>query len=185
MGGSGRSLIWTAAPEFAWITEESHETFQNSRSSHHDLNLGSPEYEVGTRLARHSVKSFRVKSTQVTTRPPQNWMIFCEIVPVETNIAVKFYCFMATRFFTADIQSYQKTRFLATSCLRKSGITSALMQIQTHFMLISKLIKCDFQWPVTPIHSSQLCFQGLKIWPLTLYFSECFILIFLKNIVCI
>jgi hypothetical protein len=49
------------------------------------------------------------------------------------SIPAKFYCFMATRFLAADIQSCQKTRFFCTSCLRKSGITSAWIEIQSSF----------------------------------------------------
>jgi hypothetical protein len=60
-------------------------------------------------------------------------MIFCEIVvPIEISIPAKFYCLMATRFSTADIQSCQKNAFFGTS-------------YRVHFMLISKLMKCPFQ----------------------------------------
>jgi hypothetical protein len=89
--------------------------------------------------------SFHVKSTQVTTWPPQNWMIFCDIVvPMEISIPVKFYCFIATRFLTADIQSCPKTRFLGTSCLRKSGISSALIEMQSSFYAHFKANKMPF-----------------------------------------
>jgi hypothetical protein len=51
---------------------------------------------------------------------------------------------MATTFLRADIQSCQKTRFLATSCLRKSGITSALIEIQHSFYAHFKENKMPF-----------------------------------------
>jgi hypothetical protein len=108
---------------------------------------------------------------------------FCEIlVPMEINITAKFYCFMATR---ADIQSCQKTRFLATSCLRKSGITSALIEIQSSFYAHFKANKMPF--PVsyyTSIlstvmfsRSSNLTFdlvflkmlQGVRLWPVLIW----------------
>jgi hypothetical protein len=58
----------------------------------------------------------------------------CEIVvPIEISIPAKFYCFMATSFLASGIQSCQKTRFFGTSCLRKSGITSAQIEIQSSF----------------------------------------------------
>jgi hypothetical protein len=61
-------------------------------------------------------------------------MFFCEIVvPMEISIPAKFYCFMATRLLRADIQICQITRFLTTSFLRKSGITSTLIEIQSLF----------------------------------------------------
>jgi hypothetical protein len=64
--------------------------------------------------------SFHVKSTQVTTRPPQNWMTFCEIVvPMEISIPAKFSCFMNTRFLRADIQRCQKLVFWAQVVLEK------------------------------------------------------------------
>jgi hypothetical protein len=37
---------------------------------------------------------------------------------------------MDSRFLKADIQSFQKTRFLSTSCLRKSGVISVLNDTQ-------------------------------------------------------
>jgi hypothetical protein len=60
----------------------------------------------------------------------------------------------------------KKPQFLGTSCFRKSGITSVLIEIQTHFLLISKLIKCLFQWPITPIFST-VVFKVSKfdLWP--------------------
>jgi hypothetical protein len=68
----------------------------------------------------NEVGLFHVRSTQVTTWPPQNWMIYCEIVvPVEISIPAKFYCFMATSFLSEDIQSCQKTRFSAQVVLYK------------------------------------------------------------------
>jgi hypothetical protein len=68
-------------------------------------------------------------------------LFFCEIVvPMEISIPAKFYCFMATKFFRSDIQSCKKKLvFLATSCLRKSGITSASIEKQ------SSLTLCSFQ----------------------------------------
>jgi hypothetical protein len=64
---------------------------------------------------------------------------------MEISIPAKFYCFMATRFLTADIQICQKTCFLTTSCLRKSGITSAQIEIQNSFYGHFKANKMPFQ----------------------------------------
>jgi hypothetical protein len=128
----------------------------------------------------HSTSNQYRKET-FPTRPPQNRMIFCEIVvPVGVSIPAKFYCFIATRFLRANIQNCKKkTRFFSTRCLRKSVITSALIEIQSSFYAH---FKCPFQWPITPIHWKQLCFQGIQIWPLTWDFSKCVILI--KKILC-
>jgi hypothetical protein len=94
------------------------------------------------------MESFHVKSTQVTTRPLQKWMIFCEIVvSIEISISAKFYCFMATRFLAVDIKSCQKTHFFSTSCLRKGGITSARIEIQSLFYVHFKANEMPF--PVT------------------------------------
>jgi hypothetical protein len=52
------------------------------------------------------------------------------------NILAKFCCFMATRFWTADIQNCQKEKehfFFGTNCIRKSGMTSALIEAQSSF----------------------------------------------------
>jgi hypothetical protein len=112
-------------------------------------------------------------------------MIFREIVvPMEASIPAKFYWFTATRFLRVDIQSCQKTNFLGTSCLRKSGITSALIEVQSSFYANFKANKMPFPVNYHTIYSAQVYFQGLQILPLTLYFSKCGILIFLKNILC-
>jgi hypothetical protein len=67
--------------------------------------------------------SFHIKSAQkrgISNLNPSELNVFCEIVvPMEISIRTKFYCFMATRFLTADIQSCQKMRFFGTSSLRK------------------------------------------------------------------
>jgi hypothetical protein len=45
---------------------------------------------------------------------------FCDIVvTMEISIPAKFYCFMATRFLTAHIQSCQKLVYLAQVVLEK------------------------------------------------------------------
>jgi hypothetical protein len=70
---------------------------------------------------------------------------FCEIlVPMEISIPAKFYCFMATRFLRADIQNCQKTCVLATSCLRKNSMTSALVEIRSSFYANFKANKMPF-----------------------------------------
>jgi hypothetical protein len=75
-------------------------------------------------------------------------MIFCDIVvPIEISIPAKFYCLIATKFLTADIQSCQKMRFVGKSCLRKSGITSARIQIQSSFYAHFKANEIPF--PIT------------------------------------
>jgi hypothetical protein len=72
-------------------------------------------------------------------------MIFCETaVPMEIRIPAKFYCFMATRFLRADIQNCQKISFLGTRCLGKSGITSAVIEIQSLFYADVKANKIPF-----------------------------------------
>jgi hypothetical protein len=61
---------------------------------------------------------------------------FCEIVvQIEISIPAKFYCFMPTGFLTADVQFCKKKKraFFGTSCLRKSGITSARIKIHSSF----------------------------------------------------
>jgi hypothetical protein len=63
---------------------------------------------------------------------------------MEISILAKFYCFMATSFLRADIQNCQKTRFFGTSCLRKSGVTSALIEIQGSFYAHFKANKMPF-----------------------------------------
>jgi hypothetical protein len=94
-------------------------------------------------------ESFHIKSTQKRdisnlTSSELEWF-FCEIVVrIEISIPAKFYCFMATRFLTADIQSSQKTHFFCTSCLRKSGITSAWIEIQSSFYAHLKANKNPF-----------------------------------------
>jgi hypothetical protein len=54
---------------------------------------------------------------------------------------------MATRFLREDIESCQKTVFLGTSFLRNSGITSALIAINSPFYAHFKANKMPF--PVT------------------------------------
>jgi hypothetical protein len=77
--------------------------------------------------------------------PHQNLMIFCEIVvPMEISIPAKLYCFMVNRFLKADIWSCQKTCFLGTSSLRKSGIPSVLIEIQDSFYAQFKSNKMPF-----------------------------------------
>jgi hypothetical protein len=94
------------------------------------------------------IGSFHVKSTQVTTRPPQNLIIFCEIVvPMEISIPAKFYCLWPLEFWEQTSKVVRKLVFLATSCLRKSGITSALIEIQSSFYAHFKANKMPF--PVT------------------------------------
>jgi hypothetical protein len=86
---------------------------------------------------------------------------------------------MATADQRADIQICERTHLLGTSCLRKIGITSAMIEHRAKFMLISKLIKWPFNLPITPIYSAQLCFLSHQIWPFNLYFWKCIILFFL------
>jgi hypothetical protein len=54
---------------------------------------------------------------------------------------------MDTRFLAADIQSCQKTRFFGTSCLGKSCITSARIEVQSSFYADFKTNEMPF--PVT------------------------------------
>jgi hypothetical protein len=51
---------------------------------------------------------------------------------------------MATTILRADIQSRKKNSFFGTSCLRKSGITSALIAIQSMFYAHFKANKMPF-----------------------------------------
>jgi hypothetical protein len=61
---------------------------------------------------------------------PSEFNDFCQIVvPMERSIPAKFYCLKGTRVLTADIQICQKSSFFGTCHLRKSGITSALIEI--------------------------------------------------------
>jgi hypothetical protein len=108
------------------------------------------------------------------------------VVPMGISILAKFYCFKATRFLRADIQSCQKTRFLATSCLRKSGITSALIEIQSSFYAHFKANKMPFIVIYYTNIFSTVMFSRSSNLTLTFYFSKCGVLIFLKKyIVCI
>jgi hypothetical protein len=102
---------------------------------------------------------------------------------METGIPAKFYCFMATRFLRADIQSCQKNSFfLATSCLRKSGITSALTEIQSSLYARFKASRMPFPMTYYTNIFSRVMYQRSS--NLTLYFSKCSILIFFLNILC-
>jgi hypothetical protein len=88
-----------------------------------------------------------IEKRHFQTRPTHNWQIFCKIVvPMEISIPAKFYCFDATRFLRADIWICRKKKsFLVASWLRKSGITSALTQIQNLFYAHFKADKMPFQ----------------------------------------
>jgi hypothetical protein len=90
-------------------------------------------------------------------------------VPMVISVPAKFYCIMETRCLTADIQNCQKTCSVGISCLRKSSITCALIEIQSSFYAHFKANKMPFPMTYYAIYSAQLYTQGLKIWPLTLY----------------
>jgi hypothetical protein len=64
---------------------------------------------------------------------PEPLRIEWVFVRLAISIPAKFYCFMTTRFLTADIQICQKTSLFGTSCLRKSGITSTRIEEQILF----------------------------------------------------
>jgi hypothetical protein len=108
-------------------------------------------------------------------------MIFCGIVvPMEVSIPAKFYCFMATRFLRADIQSCPKIHSLGTSCLRKSGITSALIQIQSSFYAHFKANEMPFPMTYCTNIFSTIMFSGssnltfdlvfLRMWYFNMFF---------------
>jgi hypothetical protein len=67
--------------------------------------------------------SFHIKSTQkrdISNPTPSELNNFCDIVvPIEISIPAKFYCFMATRFLRADIQSCQKNSLFGHKLLKK------------------------------------------------------------------
>jgi hypothetical protein len=63
---------------------------------------------------------------------------------MDRSIPANFYCFMTTKFLRADIQSCQKTHFFGTSCLRKSGITSVIIEIQSSFYTHFRANKMPF-----------------------------------------
>jgi hypothetical protein len=81
------------------------------------------------------------------------------VVPKEISIPAKFYCFMATRFFRADIRSCQPV-FRAQVALEKSGITSGLIEIQSLFYAHFKANKIPF--PVTCYTQHRYVFKVLK-----------------------
>jgi hypothetical protein len=98
-------------------------------------------------------------------------------VPMEISIPAKFYWFLATRFLRADIQSWQKTCFLGTSCLRKSGTTATLTKIQSSFYPHFKANKIMFPMTYYTNIFSTVMFSRYSNLTLTLYFSKCSILI--------
>jgi hypothetical protein len=72
-------------------------------------------------------------------------MIYCEpVAPVTINVIAKFYCFMTTRILWAGIQNCQKICFSGTSCLKKSGIKSALFETWGSFYTNFKASKMLF-----------------------------------------
>jgi hypothetical protein len=92
-------------------------------------------------------------------------MIFCEIaVTTKICIQAKFYCFMATGILRAVIQSCLKNNFLTPSCIRESGITSALIETQISFHAHIKTNNMPFPM--------QLCFQGLAKFTFDLVFLK-------------
>jgi hypothetical protein len=144
----------------------------------HDRPTASKQYKLS------ACGSFHVKSTQVTNRLPQNWMISCEIVvPMEISIAAKFHWFMATRVLRADIQSCQKTSFLARSCLWKSGITSTLIELQSSFYAHFKANKMPFPTTYYTNTFSTVVFKVFKF-DLWLCISQNAVFWFFLNILC-
>jgi hypothetical protein len=100
---------------------------------------------------------------------------------MQISIPAKFCCFMATRFLRADIQICQKTRFLGISCLRKSGIRSALIEIQSSFYANFKANKMPFPMTYYTNIFSTVIFSRSSNSTFVHYFSECCVLIFLKK----
>jgi hypothetical protein len=73
---------------------------------------GITDYVVFFRGIQHQINT---EKRHFQPDPLRTESFFCEIVvPVEISIPARFYCFMATRLLTADIQSCQKTRFFLT-----------------------------------------------------------------------
>lgn len=70
-----------------------------------------------------------------------------------------------------------ETHSLGTSCLRKSGITSTLIERQSPLYANFKANKMPIPVTCYTSYSAQLCFEGLQIRPLTMYFSKNSILI--------
>jgi hypothetical protein len=92
-----------------WSARQENQGLHGEKLATYCLSYGTANILCKTvevrRLLGHSTSNQRRKET-FPTRPHQNWMIFCEIVvPTEIRIPAKFYCFMATRFLRADIQS--------------------------------------------------------------------------------
>jgi hypothetical protein len=133
----------------------------------------------------HSTSDQHRKETYPTW-PPHNWMIFCEItVPNEISIPAKFYCFMATRFWTADIKFVKKHVFFGTGCLREIGVSSVWIEIHSSFYAHFKANEMPFPMTYYTNVFSTLMYPRSSYFTFDLYFSECSILIFLKkNAVC-
>jgi hypothetical protein len=113
-------------------------------------------------------------------------MSFWEIVvPTEIIMSAKFYCFMATRFLTADIQSCQKTSFFGTSCLRKSGITSARIEIQSSFYAHFKANEMPYPMTYYINIFSTVMYPKSSNLTFDLEFLKCGILIFWEKIYCV
>jgi hypothetical protein len=70
---------------------------------------------------------------------------------------------MVTRFRRADVQKCQETLFLGTSCLRKNGISSAIIETQGSFYAHFKANKMPFPMTYYTSILSKLCFQGRQI----------------------
>jgi hypothetical protein len=98
-------------------------------------------------------------------------MISCEIVvQMQVSIPAKFYCFMATSFLTAYIQSCQRTCFLAQVFLEKTSITSALIEIWSSFYPLFNVNKMPF--PVNLLHQYIQHSYVLKVFEFDLLFLE-------------
>jgi hypothetical protein len=104
---------------------------------------------------------------------------------MEIIIPAKSYCFMATRSSRADIRICQKTLFLGTSCPRRSGITSALIQIQNSLYTHFKANKMQF--PVTyytNVFSTVISSRFSNLTFDHVFLKMCYFNFFEKNILC-
>jgi hypothetical protein len=91
----------------------------------------------------------------LTTWPAPNCIIFfCDIVvPMVVSIPTKFYCLLDTRFWLTDFQILGVAHFWGTSWLRKSGMTSALIEIWSSFCACGWL-PCCYVAMAASIHST-------------------------------
>jgi hypothetical protein len=103
---------------------------------------------------------------------------------MEICIPAKMYCFITTRLLTADIQRCQKTRYWPQVVLEKSGITSAMIDIQSSFYAHFKASKMPYPMTYCTNIFSTVMFSGSSDLTFDLVFLKMRCLLFFKHIIC-